>query len=205
MSTNTIAPDAVLAAGLTLMGEPLSIDLANTEKLASETPRELLADEDAHRAFWALERGRVSIPDQLPALDDVRALRCAVRSLLESRIDHRAADPLAVDSVNRFASAAPISLHLEPGWTSRTESHAHDDAAALLGEVARSAIEVLTGPDADRLHRCASDTCSMLFVATNARRQWCTAAGCGNRQRVARHASRQRGAQATQLDTRSAH
>jgi predicted RNA-binding Zn ribbon-like protein len=37
----------------------------------------------------------------------------------------------------------------------------------------------------------------MLFIATNAKRQWCTAAGCGNRSRVARHATRQRDTETT--------
>jgi predicted RNA-binding Zn ribbon-like protein len=40
------------------------------------------------------------------------------------------------------------------------------------------------------LRRCANPTCSMLFVAPNARRIWCTANICGNRTRVARHYER---------------
>ncbi|WP_139810547.1 CGNR zinc finger domain-containing protein, partial [Mycobacterium avium] len=35
--------------------------------------------------------------------------------------------------------------------------------------------------------RCANPDCSMLFLATNPRRSWCTANICGNRARVARH------------------
>jgi predicted RNA-binding Zn ribbon-like protein len=183
---------AVQAAGLTLVGEPIAIDLANTEKLASNPPVELLPDEHAHQAFWALQSGRLAIPAQLPALDQVRSLRSAIRSLLESRLDGRAADNWAIESLNRFSSAAPANPVLGADWTASTEWHTPEGATALLGAVARSAIDVLTGPDADRLHRCAAEDCSMLFVAINSKRQWCTAAGCGNRQRVARHATRQR-------------
>jgi predicted RNA-binding Zn ribbon-like protein len=194
MAIKAMNIDAVHAAGLTLVGEPIAIDLVNTEKLAIDTPIDLLRDDAANAIFWGLERDRLAIPSELPALADVRSLRASIRSLLESRLADRPPDQAAVDAVNRSAAAAPTSPRLRLDWESDVESHANDGAAALLGDVARSAIDLLTGPDAERLHRCAADDCSMLFVATNARRQWCTAAGCGNRQRVARHASRQRGA-----------
>jgi predicted RNA-binding Zn ribbon-like protein len=185
---------AIHAAGLTLVGEPIAIDLANTEKLATNPPVELLPDDNANRSFWALQQHRIDVPRQLPTLDQVRSLRSAIRSLVDSRLAGRPAEPWAVQSLNRYASAAPPSPQLTATWTTDLQSHAADGATTLLGAVARSAIDVLTGPDADRLHRCAAEDCSMVFVATNAKRQWCTAAGCGNRQRVARHASRQRAA-----------
>jgi predicted RNA-binding Zn ribbon-like protein len=194
--TFTIDARAVQAAGLTLVGEPVAIDLVNTEKLATNPPVELLPDDEANRAFWALQAGRLQIPSELPSLERVRSLRSAIRSLLESRLSKLPAEPSAIHSLNSFASAAPASPQLNGDWTAGADWQAPDGATALLGAVARSAIDALTGPGADRLHRCAADDCSMIFVATNAKRQWCTAAGCGNRQRVARHASRQRQAAA---------
>jgi predicted RNA-binding Zn ribbon-like protein len=191
MST-TFDLHAVKAAGLTLVGEPIAVDLANTEKLALELPLDLLSDEHANQAFWELQAQRLSIPAQLPTLDRVRSIRSVIRSLLESRLAGRRPEPWAIQSINRYASAAPASPQLSIDWTADLEWHAHDGAAALLGAVARSAIDVLTGTNSDRLQRCAADDCSMIFVATNAKRQWCTSAGCGNRQRVARHAKRQR-------------
>jgi predicted RNA-binding Zn ribbon-like protein len=196
MSTAVVDPEAVRSAGLKLVGEPLAIDLANTEKLAVDPPLELLPDEKANRVFWHLQSSRVQIPAQLPSLDRTRSLRSAIRSLLESRLAGDDAAAWAVTTVNEYAAAAPIAPQLGAAWSSKVNGAALDGATALLGEVARSAIEVLTGPDANRLHRCAADDCSMLFVATNSKRQWCTAAGCGNRQRVARHAHRVRTAAA---------
>ncbi|WP_254697369.1 CGNR zinc finger domain-containing protein [Mycobacterium avium] len=57
-----------------------------------------------------------------------------------------------------------------------------------LAATATDAITVLTDPRyRDQLRRCANPDCSMLFLATNPRRSWCTANICGNRARVARH------------------
>jgi predicted RNA-binding Zn ribbon-like protein len=198
MSASAIDQEAARSAGLTLVGEPLAIDLANTQKLAQVPPLELVADEAANRAFWQLQASRVTVPAELPSIERVHALRAVIRSLLDSRVAGVTPASCAVDSLNKYAAASPTSPRLDQDWTSELQPHGTDPATALLSEVARSAIEVLTGPDAARLHRCAAEDCSMLFVATNARRQWCTASGCGNRQRVARHADRsRRGAQVT--------
>nr|WP_272925044.1 CGNR zinc finger domain-containing protein [Streptomyces sp. SID8377] len=42
------------------------------------------------------------------------------------------------------------------------------------------------------MRRCANPECSMLFLAGNSRRKWCTGNICGNRTRVARHCRRSR-------------
>jgi predicted RNA-binding Zn ribbon-like protein len=184
-------PQAALQHRFTLIGEPLAIDLVNTEKLAHTPPSELLADEEANLAFWELQRHRLPAYSAAPGLERVRPLRSAIRSLAESRLAARAGERWAIDVINGYASAAPSNPRLSGDWTTAIEWHS-SDADAILGAVARSAIDLFTGPQSARLHTCAADDCSMLFVATNAKRQWCTAAGCGNRQRVARHASRQR-------------
>jgi predicted RNA-binding Zn ribbon-like protein len=65
-----------------------------------------------------------------------------------------------------------------------TERH-HNVA---LAAIAREAIELFADATRlERLRRCANPDCTMVFLATNRRRQWCTADACGNRIRVARH------------------
>jgi predicted RNA-binding Zn ribbon-like protein len=192
MSTAITDQRAARLAGFELVGQPLAVDLANTQKLAHVPPLELVPDEGTNRAFWHLQADRVYIPADLPSVERVHALRSVIRSLLDSRVAGSAPESLAVDAINEYAAASLTSARLVGDWSSELESHGADAATALLAEVARSAIDVLTGPDAARLHRCAAEDCSMLFVATNSKRQWCTAAGCGNRQRVARHADRVR-------------
>ena len=74
-------------------------------------------------------------------------------------------------------------------WTARGGAAAD----AVLAVVARSAIDLLTGPWSERVRRCEAPGCPRLFVARDARRRWCSSATCGNRVRVARHAARRRG------------
>ncbi|MBI0300732.1 CGNR zinc finger domain-containing protein, partial [Streptomyces sp. PRKS01-29] len=67
------------------------------------------------------------------------------------------------------------------------------DCGALLSQIARDAVQLLTDPVArGQLRRCAGETCSMLYLDTSRgrRRRWCSSEVCGNRERVARHRRR---------------
>jgi predicted RNA-binding Zn ribbon-like protein len=189
--TTPFAPADVAAAGLVLAGEPLAVDLANTVKLATDPATELLTNDARHAAFWALQAHRLPPESAPPAPEQAFRLRAAVRSVLTSHLDRTAIDPHAVEVVNAFAAAAPSApqLAVTGNDAERRTSWATSSGADLaLAAVAQSAIDVVTGEAADRLRSCGSDACSMLFVATNAKRRWCSSAVCGNRERVARHA-----------------
>lgn len=194
-SSEPFAPDDVAAAGLLLVGEPLAVDLANSVRTVTEPATELLVNDARHAAFWALQAHR--LPEGATALSPVQTvrLRTAVRSVLTSHLDSRPFDEEAVAVVNDAAAAAPSAPWLAVSATGveRRRSWSTRVGADLTrSAVARSVIDVVTGADADRLRVCASGACSMLFVATHARRRWCSSALCGNRERVARHARRQR-------------
>ena len=187
---------AVQAAGFPVGGEPLALDLADTLSLATDPPIDLLADAARARQFWALQQARLPPGARPPGLAATRALRAAIRDLLDARLAGRALPPPAIARVNAAAAAAPGSPHLVLGndgggldvdW----RWQAHDARDLALAAAARSAIEVLTDA-AGRLRRCANPACSMLFVAETARRQWCSPNICGNRARVARHYARTR-------------
>ncbi|CAM5478154.1 hypothetical protein STENM327S_08341 [Streptomyces tendae] len=62
----------------------------------------------------------------------------------------------------------------------------------LLSTVARDAIELLTGPHADRVRECGAHNCYLLFVDTSrpGRRRWCAMEHCGNREKVRAHRAR---------------
>ncbi|MFJ6170409.1 CGNR zinc finger domain-containing protein [Curtobacterium sp. NPDC092190] len=57
--------------------------------------------------------------------------------------------------------------------------------------IARQAQDLLTS-DLSRARQCGDDACGWVYLDTSPRhnRIWCTAAGCGNRNRVARHQAR---------------
>src|SRR5262245_18129921 len=53
---------------------------------------------------------------------------------------------------------------------------------AICSTLARDAIDLLTGPVADRIRQCAGDTCALVFVDTSrpGRCRWCSMTRCGN-------------------------
>ena len=91
-----------------------------------------------------------------------------------------------VDLVNRW-SARPL-----PGPRLTRDRQAEStttDAAGLLSVLARDAVDLLTGPLADRIHTCAADDCSLLFVDESraGRRRWCSMNSCGARAKMAHY------------------
>ncbi|MFZ4893825.1 CGNR zinc finger domain-containing protein [Plantibacter sp. Mn2098] len=190
-SADTTGFDQALVrdAGLVLVGEPLALDLANTRKTRLAQPRDMLREHGGNHAFWALEAHRLPVATTTPALEDTARLRDAIAQLTESVLEDAPVEDEAIAYVNRVAASATPKTRLSyvDGRFAVEQTWDADDAAtADLAAVAASAIELLAGPDAERLRRCASEHCSMVFVATNAKRKWCTAEGCGNRARVAR-------------------
>ncbi|MGZ4431541.1 MAG: CGNR zinc finger domain-containing protein [Gaiellales bacterium] len=131
-------------------------------------------------------------------LDEFVELRVAVRELLHAAVHREPPQPAALDLVNHRSSAAPLAPQLD--WPATAEpslwrSSAGGDAVdATLAAVARSVIELLGGPDRERLRACPAPGCGRFFVARDPRRLWCSSRGCGNRVRVARHAARRRAA-----------
>ena len=66
-----------------------------------------------------------------------------------------------------------------------------DDLAAPLTPVVRSAVDLLTSPDVERVRTCAAAACAWLFLDTtkNRARRWCDMKTCGNREKVRRFRS----------------
>jgi predicted RNA-binding Zn ribbon-like protein len=136
---------------------------------------------------------------------DIVELRHAIRSLLARAVQpappsHMDAAHLlpaqdAVRVVNAAAARVPVTPCLD--WPHDTEPTATQRAGGagaadlLVAELARAAIDLLTGPLRDRLYACASPACVRYFVREHGRQRWCHAA-CGNRVRVARHYQRHR-------------
>lgn len=176
------------------LGEPLAIDLANTVMVVREGQEvDLLRTPGDLRRWLALERERLGgCAFALAHLEEIRALRDAVRGVLSASAEGAAPPPEAVERMNAASAAAPVAPRLLAGSDGELEvderSVAPDPLARLLGRLARSAMVLLTGDERERLHLCNAPSCGMLFLGS---RQWCCAA-CGNRARAARHYRRTR-------------
>ncbi|WP_328839314.1 CGNR zinc finger domain-containing protein [Streptomyces europaeiscabiei] len=105
------------------------------------------------------------------------------------------ADTVDLDLVNEAAARPPLAPAIGAdgarGWAAGTAT-----GAQLLSTVARDAVELLTGPYAERIRMCAGDRCYLLYVDTSrpGRRRWCSMEHCGNRHKVRAHRVRRSGA-----------
>jgi predicted RNA-binding Zn ribbon-like protein len=66
---------------------------------------------------------------------------------------------------------------------------------AALSTVARDAIDLLTGPRADRVKECEHPDCSLLFLddSQSGNRRWCSMERCGNLAKISGYRTRRRG------------
>lgn len=184
------------AAGFVVAGEPLAVDLADTLITTRDPAVDLFPDEKTSRVWWRLQQDRLP-GGPLPPLEPTVELRRAIRHILDARLAGVMPDEAAIGHVNDVAASAPSTRSLvqtPAGWAAISTRHAPTDRPyqLSLAAAAESLIDVLTGPAQDRLRRCQNPACSMLFVASDARRKFCTQNICANRTRVARHYQRHR-------------
>jgi predicted RNA-binding Zn ribbon-like protein len=175
-----------------VVGEQIvAVDLINTAAAPGSPAAEdlLPADGDA-AAWWRIERARVP-SGELPDIRALRRLRSALRAMTEALLDGHPVPQSAVADLNFFMQAAPASTRLVltgTGLRAQTQWHREYGGNPGLAFIATQAAEFLSDPSrVRRLRRCANPACSMIFIAVNPRRSWCTPAVCGNRVRVARY------------------
>jgi predicted RNA-binding Zn ribbon-like protein len=189
--------DAMQSAGFPVGGEPLvALDLADTLMTVNDPPADLIGSLDDRARWWRLQSCRLPagpVPDAVAT----RRLRAAIRDVFDAHLEGRDALRTSVDDINATAASVPTSTRLVTtgeGHRSDTRWHTEYGGNAALAAIAREVIELLSTPERLlRLRRCANPECSMVFLAENRRRTWCTANICGNRVRVARHYERTHG------------
>ena len=171
------------------------MDLADTIITVTTPATDLLADEATGRLWWDLQRDRLPDTASAPPLHQTIELRKAVREILDAHIAGTPPSHAAIRHVNQAAVGVPRTrklVRVPTGWASETEYHSTADQShqLALAFVADSLIDFLVGPMSERLRRCENPSCSMLFVAQDARRKFCTQNICANRTRAARHYQR---------------
>ena len=175
-----------------MVGEPIvAVDLINTVAVpGSPVTDDLLSADRGAEAWWGIEGTRVPDGD-LPDVRALRRLRSALRDMIEALVDGRPVSTAAVSELNFFMQSAPASTLLQltgTGLNTETRWHGEHGGNPRLAFIATQAAEFLCDPSqVRRLRRCANPACSMIFIAANPRRSWCTPGICGNRARVARH------------------
>jgi predicted RNA-binding Zn ribbon-like protein len=169
---------------------PIAVDLANTVVMSGGREVDLLTSESELTTWIEAERARApSAGAARGRLGEVRALRDAVRDLLFATAEGGPLPASAVAATNRAAALCPSWPVIDEAGRATAGELSDNPFDRFCSAVARSAVEVVGGPERDRLAVCHAPSCGMFFMRGNPRQTWCTPA-CGNRARVARHAAR---------------
>ncbi|MFJ5776591.1 CGNR zinc finger domain-containing protein [Streptomyces sp. NPDC093094] len=123
-------------------------------------------------------------------LGDVRHFRDALFLLTADRAHGRPLQPRHLDVVNAAAAEPPLVSRITPDGSRAWAPGA--TGTRLLATLARDAIDLFSGPYADRVRECGAHDCFLLFVDTSrpGRRRWCAMEHCGNREKVRAHRAR---------------
>ncbi|WP_328608548.1 ABATE domain-containing protein [Amycolatopsis sp. NBC_00345] len=141
---------------------------------------------------WFLESGTVDAgPGSRPAdLAAALTLREAIYSLVAARLTHQSYDDEALTLLNHAASRPPVVPQL-----TREGRRVEATAEQALSAVARAAVDILGGSDAELLKECGRPECTQVYLdhSRGFRREWCSMATCGNKMKAAAYRARQRG------------
>ena len=172
------------------LGDLLAIDLVNTVRRRGWQYTELVRSPDDLRGWLDREQDRVAAPAEID--DDLvtrfLTLRDHALDLLRAAAAGQPWPAEAVAAMNALVLAAPSTRLLtgEPGGYRTEPVTAADPAGRLLGDLAAAVIDLLTGPDADRLTLCDAPGCGQLYLRHRPNQQWCNPR-CGTRARTDRH------------------
>ena len=168
------------------VGEPLALDLLNTEWVQDGEPVDLLHDL-AGTATWLATNGIAARPTAAVRGHLVDA-RAAILGVLTDGSDRRARRRL-----NDVLAHGRLRLSLgDDGAPARTVDV--DDPAWFPAVLAGLDLLDLLRQRPDRVRRCDHPDCVLWFLDTsrNGTRRWHSMATCGNRAKAKRHYSRTR-------------
>ena len=147
----------------------------------------------------AIAEGEADPVAAVRTLRRIRALRGAMRELVDASVERRPPELRQLAEVNRSLRTHYIYVLVPaPDGVSLDHRHEGDPVDGALARLAESLARELSQGDVDRLRVCANPTCRWAFFDTSrtGRRKWCDMSTCGNRAKAARHRERQRMASA---------
>lgn len=184
-----------------LTGEPLALDLVNSDVRLTTGPIDFLADLSGLRRWLECEAERLDgvAPAELARPRDadlaaVRDLRGHTVRAVEAARHGESPSRGDLTAITEAARAAPLVADLVAvdGGVRLTRRRAGAPGSRIAAELADAVATTLADPTITRVRKCEADFCVLLFLPTNPRRLWCSPRICGNRVRVARHQRRRR-------------
>jgi predicted RNA-binding Zn ribbon-like protein len=183
------------------------LDLVNSVELEDGRPVEHLPDAAVAAEFLAVRdlAHRESLEDAARderaaerRLARLRAVRSAAREVWDAVVEHRDANPTAIDRLNDALRHRPI-VELTPGGEGCGVGHRHvgDPWDEALARMLEPFVTAVARGDVERFRICANDGCRWVFYDESraGRRRWCDMSSCGNRAKAARHRARKKAAE----------
>ncbi|MEU7800845.1 CGNR zinc finger domain-containing protein [Micromonospora arborensis] len=165
-----------------LVGEPLALDLVNTQWVERGRMVDLFDEPDGLRG-WLAEHGLAGDPGSVEV--PLRQARSALRGVLEQPGEEaeRGINVILARGASRYTlrqSAVREQHDVDPGWLPSWQ--------AVI-----SYLDLLR-QQPTRIRRCGNPACVLYFYDTsrNSARRWCSMDGCGGRAKAARHYQRHR-------------
>jgi predicted RNA-binding Zn ribbon-like protein len=165
-----------------LVGEPLALDLVNTQWLDRGQLVDLFDTPGAMPA-WLAEHQLPGDPAIVGA--PLRSARAALRRVLEEPGE------AAEQEINQVLSYGVTRYAVH---STSVQEHQEVDAGWIPAWRAVKDYLDLLNQQPDRIRRCAHPACNLYFYDTsrNGTRRWCSMDGCGSRSKAARHYRRTR-------------
>lgn len=195
---------------LRLLGGALALDFANIVNWRLTTQPEELIDRYANLVWWGQYVGVLSEPVVASLLESATYRLAEAKTVIRGACDLREAIVRVFSAVAhgecpsnadleilrsayfealRHARLQPLAHGFELVWEENTSLD------RMLWPVARSAFELLTGGELDRIKQCPGpNDCGWLFVdrSKNNSRRWCSMEGCGSRVKMRRQYARRK-------------
>jgi predicted RNA-binding Zn ribbon-like protein len=170
----------------------LALDFTNTRvRLDGELVDLLQRDQDV--VAWLLS---VGLPgSRLAVLEPARALREAIRSLVEKRKAGHRGDPSVLNRFLEHAKSHPRLVWKKEHAPTVESVPELDTPEAALAPIAGAAADLLAMNDFSLVKKCEDEACVLWFhdQTKSHHRRWCSVALCGNRNKVAAYRRRLRG------------
>ena len=197
--------DSASKDGFLFVGNQLALDFVNTRPAQNGEAVELLpdfstllhwflaADLVSSREAVRLEREWGNSPRARRAVEAMRALREKLREEILAWEDGGAVRRSTVEELNRLMAKHPMRIRLVNGTEPSTELYFEPmEPEDLFAPLVHSAAMLFSSIDRTRVRKCSE--CVLHFHDTSKKgtRRWCSMQLCGNRQKVAAYAARQR-------------
>ena len=176
------------------LGDHFALDVVNTVQLQRGTYAELIGSA-ADLQGWAELQG-ARLPEVIPTDADVNTFRVTrdhILSLLRAVASNMDVPEECVEHIDEIARRLPVTRRIDLG-DGGAVGHVvgtDDPVESLCARAASAAIDLLNGPDRERLALCDAPRCGQLFLQDRPNQQWCCSA-CGNRARAARHHAKEK-------------